>query len=201
MTEAPYLYQVEDGWVEIWPGDVFHFKDPPPEEIKPEAVAHSLSQLCRYNGHTKRFYSVCEHVCLLSDWVMAQPWATALDGLTMLHHDDAEFIIGDMARPIKVTMPQFKAQEQIIDAACAKRFGTIYPFPKWVHELDARILRDERAACMVPSPNDWGTDTLELLDVRFWHWTGRWHWLTAQRYLRRHYRLTAMMEAERSIAA
>lgn len=199
--KAPHLYQVEDGWVEIWPGTQFHFNNPPPEEITPESVAHALAHLCRYNGHTKRFYSVCEHVCLLSDWVMAQPWSTAADALLALHHDDAEFVIGDMARPIKVTMPQFKAQEKIIDGACAERFGFKWPFPAWMHDADARILRDERDAVMVRSPHDWGTDDLVPLGVKFWRFTGWFFWLSRQRYLRRHYRLTRMVEAEQSIAA
>jgi hypothetical protein len=188
MTK-PHLYQVEDGWIEIYPGDQFHFASPRPGEIRVESVAHSLSQLCRYNGHTRRFYSVAEHVCLMSDWVMRQPWATPRDGLTALHHDDAEYIIGDLARPVKVTMPQFKATETVLDEAIAEEFGTIFPFPAWLKDADNRILKDERRAVMVPSPHDWGVDVLEELGVRFWWVLGRFSWVAKRRYLRRHHRL------------
>ena len=196
MTE-PHLYRVEDGWIEIYPGDQFHFGGPLPGEIKVESIAHSLSQLCRYNGHTRRFYSVIEHVCLMSDWVMDNG-GSALMGLTALHHDDAEYIIGDLARPIKVTLPGFKALEQILDRRIAETFGTIFPLPGWLKNIDSRILKDERHAVMVPSEYDWSADVLEKLGVRFWTWTGRWPWLTKRRFLRRHRRLTAMVAAERA---
>ena len=176
MTREPHLYQVEDGWVEIYPGKKFHFGDPQPGEIEVESVAHSLSRLCRYNGHTTRHYSVGEHSCHICDWVMKQPWATPLDGLTALHHDDAEYIIGDQMRPIKVTMPEFVALEKVLDVAIAEEFGTWYPFPLWLKDADSRILKDERRAVMVPSPYDWGVDVLEELGVEFWNWRGRWPW-------------------------
>lgn len=186
---APHLYQVEDGWVEIYPGTQFHFGDPQPGEIRVESIAHSLARMCRYNGHTTRHYSVGEHVCHISDWVMKQPWATPLDGLTALHHDDAEYIIGDQMRPIKVTMPQFMTLEKILDQSIADEFGTIYPFPPWLKEADTRILKDERYSVMTPSPHDWGVDVLEKLGVKFWGIAGRWPWLVKRRYLARHNRL------------
>lgn len=196
MSAKMQFRQVEEGWIEIYGGRKFHFARPSMGEIAVEAVAHSLSQLCRYNGHTKRFYSVAEHACLLSDWVMYQPWATARDGLTALHHDDAEHIIGDLPRPIKATMPEFKAAEKILDEVIAEKFGTEYPLPEWLHAIDNRIIKDERLAVMKPSGFDWGTDQLVSLGVPFWHWTGRWTWLTKQRFLRRHRRLYRKMFAE-----
>ena len=196
MTGTPKFYQVEDGWIEIYGGRKFHFSGPFAGEVSVEAIAHSLSQLCRYNGHTRRFYSVAEHACLLSDWVMRQSWATAKDGLTALHHDDAEHIIGDLPRPIKATMPEFKVAERVLDKAIADTLCTEYPLPDWLHEIDARMIRDERPAVMGPSEFDWGTDRLVPLGVRFWHWTGRWPWLTKQRFMRRHRRLRRRMFAE-----
>lgn len=197
-TDGRHFYQVEDGWVEIWPGNQFHFGSPKPGEIKVEAIAHALSRLCRYNGHTTRHYSVGEHVCLLSDWVMKQPWATPLDGLTALHHDDAEYIVGDLAKPIKVTMPEFNALEHLLDEAIAEEFGTTYPFPPWLKDMDVRIIKDERAAVMVPSPHDWGVDVLEELGIKFWSVAGRWPWLVKRRFLARHRKLTRMIESDKA---
>ncbi len=188
MTET---YQVEDGWIGLYGGGAIHFADPAQDEIHLEDVAHSLSQLCRFNGHTRRFYPVAEHACLMSDWVMAQPWATPRDGLTALHHDDAEYVIGDMARPVKVTMPQFKAAEVVLDEALARRFGTEYPFPPWLKILDSRIIKDEKLAVMRPTTLDWGVDGLEPLGIEFWRVLGRFPYVTKRRYLRRHHRLTA----------
>ncbi len=188
MTET---YQVEDGWIGLYGGTAIHFAAPAQDEIILEDIAHSLSQLCRFNGHTKRFYSVAEHDCLMSDWVMAQPWATPLDGLTALHHDDAEYIIGDMARPVKITMPQFKALEVVLDEALAEKFGTQYPFPPWLKSLDSRIVKDEKLGVMGHTDLDWGMDRLVPLGVKFWWVLGRFPWVAKRRYLRRHRRLVA----------
>ncbi len=92
----------------------------------------------------------------------------------------------------------FKALEQILDRRIAETFGTIFPLPGWLKNIDSRILKDERHAVMVPSEYDWSADVLEKLGVRFWTWTGRWPWLTKRRFLRRHRRLTAMVAAERA---
>ncbi len=196
MTDTTPLYQVEDGWLEMVSGIAFYFGDPTMDMIRPEDIAYSLSRLCRYNGHVRRWYTVAEHTCIMSDWIMTQPWATARDGLTALHHDDAEYIIGDLPRPIKVTMPQFKALEEILDQKMAMRFGTIWPFPGWLKEADSRILMDERAEIMNPSTNIWGTDEMEPLGVDFMPISGRFCALTKWQWLRRHHKLTRMMVEE-----
>lgn len=167
--EYAHLYQVEDGWIETFTGCRFFFGDPQPETVHLEDVAHALSLLSRYNGHTRRFYSVAEHAVLMAGWV----WAHAADAdlaMTALHHDDAEAYIGDLPRPIKVTLPAFKAMEARIDGAVAAKGWTMYPFPALIKELDSRILVDERAQAMGASGNEWGTDGLEPLgiELRFW---------------------------------
>lgn len=193
MTDTK-LYQVEDGWIEVVSGGQFHFGDPSPDEIHVEDIAYSLSRLCRYNGHTKRHYSVAEHCCIMADWVAEQAWSNPQDVLTALHHDDAEYIIGDLARPVKVKMPQFKEVETVLDQAVALKFGTIWPFPDWLKDADARILNDERRAVMNRSDNEWGTDELVPLGVKFMSLAGRSSLLTRRAFLRRHYKYTRIIE-------
>ncbi len=188
-------YQVKNGWIELINGTQFYFEAPEDYMIQVEEVAHALSMLCRFNGHTRRFYSVAEHACLMSDWVMTQNWATPQYGLLALHHDDAEYIIGDMARPVKMKVPQFKTLETTLDKAIAHRFGTEYPFPPWLKEIDRRILVDERRGVMNTSINEWGTDHLKPLGAKFWWILGRFPWVAKCRYLKRHRRLTAKLRA------
>ena len=164
------LYQVEQGWIETYSGQRFDFHDPKPEQVHLEDVAHALSLLCRYNGHTQRFYSVAEHSVHIADRIRADGYKAQVQ-LTGLLHDAAEYIIGDMARPIKVTMPQFKEAEIIIDKVVAERFGTLYPFPDIIKELDTRILCDERDQAMSQSKNMWGVDGLEPIGCRLQFWS------------------------------
>ena len=189
MTETT-LYQVEDGWIELVSGRKCHFGAEPRElanVINVEDVAWSLSRLCRYNGHTRRFYTVAEHAILMADWVENMGGGPR-ECLTALHHDDAEYIIGDLPRPIKVKMPQFKQLEQRLDEAVAIRFNTIFPLPKWLKDLDARILHDERRAVMNRSENEWGTDALQPLDVKFMWLSGHFPMLLRHKFIQRHRR-------------
>lgn len=196
--EEPTLYQVEDGWIEVISGRQIHFAARPrilAREIFAEDIAYSLARLCRYNGHCKRFYSVAEH-CLIMEKAAEKMGLSITQRLTILHHDDAEYLIGDLARPIKEKMPEFKALELKIDHAVAIRFGTFYPMPAWLKSMDARILKDERSEVMNPSNNNWGIDNLDKLGVKFMWFAGRFPWLIEKRWLAKHRQLTQKRLAE-----
>lgn len=123
-----------------------------PVDIDPADIAASLSKLCRYNGHTSRFYSVAEHSVLVSTVV---PVEHALWGLL---HDAAEAYLGDMPRPIKRRFPAFAAAEEAILRNVARVFSLPERIPASVHDADLRITNDERAALLRP-----GNDA---------HWSG-----------------------------
>ena len=180
-----------DDWMETASGIRFQFMNPKPEQIDVNDVALALSRTCRYGGHTKRFYSVAEHCCLMSDWVLKQPWGDEQKALTALHHDDAEAYIGDLPRPCKQNIPQFKAVETGIDKVTAERFGLEYPFQDWLKWIDTAILRDERDQVMNQSGNTWAIDQHERLGVRTWWLMGRWSWWVRREWLHRHNELTA----------
>lgn len=182
----------EDDYIELATGTAFYFNRTPhrmSERIFIQDIAHSISRLCRYNGHTHRFYSVAEHSLIMSEYV-ERLGGSAIDCLTALHHDDAEYIIGDLPRPIKNRMSQFKELEEKIDHAVSLRFGTTFPFPPWLKELDRRIIKDERASVMKPSENKWAIDDLEPLGVKFKPITGRFSWMIEGLWIARHQRLT-----------
>lgn len=58
-------------WISTFSGGRWYPLDPRVEEVKIEDIAHSLSLLCRYNGHCKFFYCVPEDIKTLNlrmDW-------------------------------------------------------------------------------------------------------------------------------------
>lgn len=63
-------------------------------------VAHALSQINRYTGHTKRPYSVAEHSMLVSE-LARHDGKSALVQLACLVHDAHEAYSGDMSTPAK----------------------------------------------------------------------------------------------------
>ena len=64
------------------------------------AVAHSLSLINRFNGHTCRPYSVAEHSLLVCELV-EQAGHGVHAQLAALMHDAHEYVVGDVATPLK----------------------------------------------------------------------------------------------------
>lgn len=152
-------------WMHTYTGRQFFPIAPRADEVDPVDIAHALSLLCRYNGHTHRFYSVAEHCVHLSHAVAPK------HALWALLHDATEAYVGDMVRPLKSHMPAYRAAEDRVMAAVVQRFGLEgVSIPDEVKLADSRILLDERAALLTPTSHAWDVEHLEPLgvDIRAW---------------------------------
>ena len=104
-------------YIVTYSGKKFFFDRPTPESICIEDIAHALSQLCRWTGHSKRFYSVAEHSFRVSVECPKHP-------LRALLHDASEAYIADISRPLKVLIgPLYRPIEERIENAIYARFG------------------------------------------------------------------------------
>lgn len=119
---------------EFWP------LDPLPEEIHILDVAHALSNLCRFGGHCRQFYSVAQHSVLVS--LSCKPE----DAAWGLMHDAAEAYLVDLPRPIKrdSSMRHYRELEERILYAVKDAFGLpTHALPASVVEADNRLLATE----------------------------------------------------------
>lgn len=139
-------------WIQTFSGRQFFPLDPRPEDIFFDDIAHGLSLLCRFGGQCERFYSVAEHSYHVSTQVALE---SAKWGLL---HDAAEAYIGDMLRPTKRMLPDYRKIEQRIQEAIAIRFGLDPVMPNAVAIADQRILMDEKAILMKTPPVEWDTE-------------------------------------------
>lgn len=120
-------------------------------DVRLPDIAHSLSLVNRFTGHTTQPYSVAQHSVLVSKLVSRE------DALWGLMHDASEAYLGDVARPLKVMLPQYVELERHVQQVIAKVFGLRWPIPQAVKEADSRALIFEKDALMTVQ-HDWGID-------------------------------------------
>lgn len=141
-------------WIETFTGKQFFPNDPRPEDIDIYDIAASLSKLCRFNGHTRVFYSVAEHCVLMAQYSLNTHLGRRL-ALEALLHDGAEAYIGDMPKPVKDMDPIFQEMEAKIYRAVSQKFGIPPLTTSIVKVWDVAILKTERAAVMPQSNHTW----------------------------------------------
>ena len=120
-------------------GVKFDIFDPDLDDIRIEDIAHALSNVCRYGGHSKEHYSVAQHSCIVSDYCSPE------NKLWGLLHDASEAYIGDVVAPLKHTEEfefYLKVEEDLMNLVCEK-FGLEYEAPEEIKYWDLVIRSTE----------------------------------------------------------
>lgn len=138
------------GWMQTRSGKAWHFADPRVEDVSLFDIAHALSNLCRFGGHTAHFYSVAEHSVYVS---MVVPPQFALQGLM---HDATEAYVVDVPRPLKHMLGSAYAElEDNAWRVVAEKFSLPYELDPSVKAADNSVLLAERDALLQTPPIEW----------------------------------------------
>jgi len=108
--------------INLHSGDLFWPLDAKLSEIKVIDIAHSLSMICRANGHYKHFYSVAQHSIFCAEEAKNRGLSKRVQ-LACLLHDGSEAYIGDITRPIKGMLHEYIEVEKILQQQIYTRFG------------------------------------------------------------------------------
>ncbi|WP_234192370.1 hypothetical protein [Pseudacidovorax sp. NFM-22] len=130
-------------------GNYFELLAPTQSVFDIADIAAVLSKLCHFGGHTRRFYSVAQHSVLMSYHV------PPADAYAALMHDTAQAFVGDMPRPLKELLPEYRRVEKGVGAAVMERFQVPLPLPESVEHFDRVRLATEQRDLMPPHDDEW----------------------------------------------
>lgn len=113
---------------------------PDPDWLDIRDIAHSLSNQCRFTGHTSEYLSVAQHSIHVSEIL---PYELKLWGLL---HDASEAYMSDIARPLKYSPglgEMYREVEENLMRCISERWELEWPMPAEVHAADDALLRAE----------------------------------------------------------
>jgi len=144
---------MSNGWIQTYTGLKFDVADPKIDAVSLVDIAHALSNICRFTGHCKEFYSVAQHSIIVSE----QFPTDSIEAMWGLMHDGAEAYLQDVARPVKQYLQTYVEMEERVLAVIAERFELELPIPEEVLAVDDQVLMAEAEQLMRGDITEWYT--------------------------------------------
>jgi len=168
-------------WIQTFTGRQFWPLNPSMFDIDILDIAHALSLVNRYTGHTRFPYSVAQHSVLMHDALVSAGYGRDIC-LWALLHDATEAYLCDVARPVKRHLPDYVAYEDRLMKCIADLYGLSWPMPDIIKQMDLVMLATERHQLMPGPVLPWqNLDDVQPIPVAIEEWA----WLHAKnRFLR-----------------
>lgn len=128
-------------------GNRFYVDAPERTKFEIEDIAHALSHLCRFGGHTSEFYSVAQHSWVVSRILEYTPGTTPQQWLLGLMHDATEAYMVDVPTPLKRVLPDYERRETGLYELIAGQMNLPHMDPKGL--TAAAIKRADREALVM----------------------------------------------------
>lgn len=119
--------------------------DMTPADVKLRDILHCLPEQARFNGYTRKHYSVAQHSVLVARLAAVDHGDSSPITRAALIHDAVETYTGDVVLPLKRRMPEFLELEGEVEPHIWRAFGLQYtrgPFG-----LVEQVKRYDRMAC------------------------------------------------------
>lgn len=166
-----------DIYIRTYTGGKFHPFAPKPDEVSILDIAHSLSQQCRFSGHTRKFYSVAQHSVLVARHLTFRATNFLLAALL---HDAPEAYLVDLPTPIKrnvsFTDEWRRLDSWIADSINEAFWVTTAGTVRIIKEIDHRMLLTEQRDLMCGADLNemnigWRGPVLEPFDFTIEPWS------------------------------
>lgn len=152
-------------WTLSHTGQKVYYLEPTIDMFNISDISHHCSQLCRFTGGTKFFYSVLQHMVLVASLVKEQLDNDGVDDqsveywdqiLAALLHDASEYVVNDIASSLKDAIRgRYKWIEHGILQKIFQRYGIDWGYHNaTVKAADNVALQIERFYLMPDHP-DW----------------------------------------------
>jgi hypothetical protein len=144
-------------------GGFFNYDNPEESEITIMDIAHALSNIPRFCGHTMKFYSVAEHSHMCVEYLRKLVEESEVGGeklvisyetyMATLLHDAAEAFMSDIPRPFKHRIPQIADEEKKILSTIITKLELDLDEADWglVKRADNYMLMLEARNLMAPA--------------------------------------------------
>lgn len=165
IDDAGVTQRGGESFLQTSSGKLISVQNPDPRDISIEDIAKSLSKQCRFNGHCSRFYSVGEHT-ILGDRLIQKLYPGNVDARkSWFVHDFTEAYVGDIIRPIKRHLPDFKAIENGYHTAINKAFNVNNYLADVVYTVDNLMVMWEKRD-LLPAKIHWpGMPDINFLNL------------------------------------
>jgi hypothetical protein len=92
-----------------------------PDDVDLHDIAHALARTCRYGGHVPGYYSVAQHSCYVAKQI-AEYGCNGQVQMMGLLHDASEAYLGDVIRPLKVHLDEYKGIEARVQGVIFEKY-------------------------------------------------------------------------------
>jgi uncharacterized protein len=125
-----------ESFMQTFTGKMISVQRPDPSMIDFVDIVASLIKQCRFNGHCRKFYSVGEHTVRGVDLIRRIYPENINLARSFFLHDFTEAYVGDIIRPVKMWLPQFKVIEAVFHTAINEAFNFRDFDERGVYEID-----------------------------------------------------------------
>lgn len=129
--------------------------NPSIDKILLSDIAGALSKICRFGGQINKFYSVAEHSVNCSKQAFIDGYTTDIQ-IACLLHDATEAYLGDVVKPLKIALTQYKLIETKMESVIFEKFKIdIEQCRTIVHKIDREMLIAERNSLFTGNLDSW----------------------------------------------